>query len=87
MRRTPSFGLPFLAARRPVHRTWLADSLQAAWASGKAMAALPFDALRAIHASAVTAGFIQNSMLASRDFEHVVVALERITLGPLARRV
>lgn len=87
MRRTPSFGLSFFAALRPVHRTGLADSLQAAWAAGKAMAALPFDALRAIHASAVRAGFIQNSMLASRDFEHAVAALERITLGPLARRV
>ena len=38
-------------------------------------------------ASAVKAGLIPNSMLESRDFEHVVVALERATLGPLARRV
>jgi hypothetical protein len=48
---------------------------------------MPFDALRASHAIAAKAGFVQNSMLASRDFEHLVTALERATLGPLARRV
>lgn len=87
MRRTPSSALPRVSARMPVHRTGLADSFQAAWSSAKAMAALPFDTLRAIHADAATAGFVQKSMLASRDFEHLVGALERITLGPLARRV
>lgn len=47
----------------------------------------PFDAVRAQYASAVRAGFVRNSMLASRDFEHTLGALERLTLGPLARRV
>jgi hypothetical protein len=68
-------------------QAWLTDSVAAVWAAGKRIAALPFDALRASHAIAVKAGLVQNSMLASRDFEHVVSALERATLGPLARRV
>lgn len=77
---------------RIVHRSsmaqpWLAESLATAWAAGKQVAALPFDALRASHASAVKAGLVPNSILESRDFEHVVVALERATLGPLARRI
>jgi hypothetical protein len=63
------------------------DSFTSAWTAGKQVAAMPFDALRASHAGAVKAGLIPNSMLESRDFEHVVVALERATLGPLARRV
>lgn len=47
---------------------------------------LPFDALRAMHATGVQAGLIKRSMLESRDFERVVVAMERAMLGPLARR-
>jgi hypothetical protein len=76
-----------LASHKPVGQTWLVDSLSAAWTAGKAIAALPFDALRASHASAAKAGLVQNSMLASRDFEHVLGVLERVALGPLARRV
>lgn len=75
------------AARVPSAQPALADSFSSVWAVGKQVAAMPFDALRASHASAVKAGLIPNSMLESRDFEHVVVALERATLGPLARRV
>lgn len=48
---------------------------------------LPFDTLRAVHASGVQAGLIRRSMLESRDFERVVGAMERVMLGPLARRV
>lgn len=66
---------------------WLVDSLRAAWTGCRAMAVVPFDALRAGRASAVKAGLLPNSMLAARDFEHVLGALERVTLGPLARRV
>ena len=71
----------------PIVQSWLADSLSAAWTASKAFAVLPFDAMRANHAIAVKAGLVENSMLASRDFEHAVEALERVTLGPLARRV
>ena len=86
MRPLPSTAL-HLAAQKPVGQTWLGDSLSATWTAGKAIAALPFDALRANHASAAKAGLVANSMLASRDFEHVLGALERVALGPLARRV
>lgn len=48
---------------------------------------LPFDALRAVHATGVQAGLIKRSMLESRNFERAVVAMERAMLGPLARRV
>jgi hypothetical protein len=76
----------WVAAQEPVGQAWPVDTLVAGWTASKAIAALPFDTLRANHASAVRAGLVQNSMLASRDFEHVVVALEQMTLGPLARR-
>lgn len=59
----------------------------AAFKTGKTLAALPFDALRFSYARAVKAGLVEKSMLASRDFENAVSALERMTLGPLARRV
>lgn len=79
-------------AKRPVagkwdSPEWFVDNLCAAWTGCRAMAAVPFDALRAGRASAVKAGLLPNSMLAARDFEQVVGALERATLGPLARRV
>ena len=48
---------------------------------------LPFDVMRSQHAQAVRAGLLANSMLASRDFERAVDALEHITLGPFARHV
>jgi hypothetical protein len=88
MRTTRTLAMPSVLARRsPSAQPWLAESFTAAWAAGKQVAALPFDALRASHASAVKAGLVPNSILESRDFEHVVQALERATLGPLARRV
>ena len=68
-------------------QAWLLGGLSAAWAAGKVIAALPFDTWRTNHASAVKAGLIENSMLASRDFEQLVATLERLSLGPLARRV
>jgi hypothetical protein len=48
---------------------------------------LPFDAARAQYARAVQLGLIERSILASRDFECALGALERLTLGPLARYV
>jgi hypothetical protein len=47
---------------------------------------LPFDAIRLHYAACVQAGLIRRSMLESRDFEKALIALERLTLGPLARR-
>lgn len=47
---------------------------------------LPFDALRLHYAACVQTGLVRRSLLDSRDVEHAVNALERLTLGPLARR-
>lgn len=47
----------------------------------------PFDAMRSHHARAVQVGLLTRSMLASRDFEQAVDALEHLTLGPFARSV
>jgi len=77
----------WIAAHLAAGQAWFADCLSAGLAAGSALAAVPFDGLRANYASAVRAGLVQRSILASRDFEHVVGALERLALGPLARRV
>lgn len=49
--------------------------------------ALPFDLARANYAKAVRFGFIKESMLKSAKFEQKLSAMERLTLGPWARRV
>ena len=46
-----------------------------------------FDLARAQHAAGVQAGLCKRSLLASADFERRLDLLERLTLGPLARRV
>ena len=56
-------------------------------AAVRALAALPFDALRFVHASAVQAGLLRRSMLASRNVEIQLDALEKMLLGPFARTV
>jgi hypothetical protein len=65
----------------------IGDPAVAVWKSCRSALTWPFDAMRAQHASAVRAGLLPNSMLESRDFEQTVGALERLALGPLARRV
>ena len=47
----------------------------------------PFDLARAQHAAGVQAGLLQRSLLASAEFERRLGQLERLALGPLARRV
>jgi hypothetical protein len=47
--------------------------------------ALPFDLLRMQHAAGVLAGTRPRSLLESARFERQLGALERLTLGPLAR--
>jgi hypothetical protein len=49
--------------------------------------ALPFDLARANYAKAVRYGFIEQSLLKSARFEQELSAMERLTLGPWARRV
>ena len=47
----------------------------------------PFDAVRALHAGWVQAGWAKPSIIASGRLERMLDALEKLTLGPLARRV
>ena len=49
--------------------------------------ALPFDLARAQHAAGVYSGVLPRSLLESTQFEQQLVAMERLTLGPLARSV
>jgi hypothetical protein len=62
----------------------LARSLQDGVAS---LASLPFDLARAQHAAGVLAGAWPRSLLESTQFESQLDAIERLTLGPLARSV
>lgn len=48
---------------------------------------LPFDMAREQYAKAVQFGFIQRSKLASAKFAQHIDLLEKMTLGPWARRV
>lgn len=48
--------------------------------------ALPFDITRERYARAVRAGLIERSLLASAQFGLGVTAMERLALGPWARR-
>ncbi|NVO07253.1 MAG: hypothetical protein HXX19_15645 [Rhodoferax sp.] len=47
--------------------------------------ALPFDMARETYAKSVRAGLVERSLIASARFEHAISALERLTLGCLAR--
>lgn len=60
-------------------------AVMAATRAVSTLLALPFDAARAQYGAAVQWGWAPRSMLASRDVEHTLVALEKLTLGPLAR--
>ena len=53
---------------------------------GQGLLAMPFDALRFQYASAVRAGMVQRSSLASGKLERTLDALEKLILGPLARQ-
>jgi hypothetical protein len=48
---------------------------------------LPFDLARANYANAVRLGLIKQSLLNSARFEQQLSIVERLTLGPWARRV
>jgi hypothetical protein len=48
---------------------------------------LPFDLARANYANAVRLGLIKQSLLNSARFEQQLGIVERLTLGPWARRV
>ena len=48
---------------------------------------LPFDMVRHQYASAVRVGLIERSLLAWAKFDQAVSSLEKLILGPWARRV
>jgi hypothetical protein len=52
---------------------------------GSDVLALPFDVAREQYAQSVRAGLVERSMIASARFEHAISALERLTLGFMAR--
>ena len=54
--------------------------------AAKTFLRMPFDAMREQYASAVRAGVIERSLLASASFERKLGVLERTMLGPWARR-
>ena len=53
---------------------------------GQGLLAMPFEALRFQYASAVTAGLVPRSILASGKLERALDVLEKLVLGPLARQ-
>ena len=73
----PSFSLS--AARSDVH---LAKSTARAFMQ---WFGLPFDVAREQYAKSVRAGLVERSLIASARFEHAISALERFTLGGMAR--
>jgi len=56
------------------------------FSGGQGLLAVPFDALRVQYASVVKAGLAQRSLLASANLERALDALEKLTLGSLARQ-
>lgn len=86
-RMTPALPFPLpLAPASGMTPLWLDWTSQASDA-GARFARLPFDAARAQYASAVRAGWVERSMLASREVERTLATLEQLTLGPWARQV
>ena len=83
-------GLRFPVAGMPIRTAVVGgpqphDDLPAVWQFARTVGQWPFDAARLQRAGAVQAGWLRNSMLDARDFEQLLGALERVTLGPLAR--
>jgi hypothetical protein len=61
------------------------DAAAAMAQAGVGLLRWPFDAARTLYAGGVHAGLFERSMLAARDFEGALGAVERLSLGPLAR--
>jgi hypothetical protein len=53
---------------------------------GSDVLALPFDVAREHYVKLVRAGWVERSLLASARFEKAISAMERFTLGAMARR-
>jgi hypothetical protein len=53
---------------------------------GRDVLVLPFDMAREQYVKLVKAGWVERSLLASARFEKALSAMERFTLGAMARR-
>lgn len=62
-------------------------ALRDARRSAAKLLTLQLDLARHLHAAAVQHGLLPRSMLESQRFERRLIDLERLALGPLARRV
>ena len=78
-------AIPFRVAPQALEVNRSAEGTTAAHA-GRAILAAPFDALRFHYAYAVMAGMFQRSIIASGRLERALDSLEKLMLGPLARR-
>jgi hypothetical protein len=71
------------------YRQWMTGDRPtplSALSAGQSLLALPFDALRAQYAGVVRAGLAPRSIVDSGQWERRLDALEKLTLGPLARQ-
>ncbi len=78
-------AIPFRVGPQALEVNRSADGTTAAHA-GLAILAAPFDAIRFQYACAVMAGAFQRSIVASGRLERALDALEKLMLGPFARR-
>ena len=76
-----------LALRMPVAFSGLQQASHPGVALVRIASSMPFDAMRANHAALVQAGWIEPSIIASGRLERMLNAVEKLALGPLARRV
>jgi hypothetical protein len=70
------------AVDNPTARKVVADFTRV----GSDVLALPFDMAREHYVKLVRAGWVERSLLASARFEKSISAMERFTLGAMARR-
>ena len=57
------------------------------WSGLRDVVALPFDVARHQHAASVRSGALPRSLLESQRFEQQLGLIERLSLGPLARKL
>lgn len=83
----PAIGPDRTDRRAPPHPIPSERGPRSGWPIMTQTLAWPFDAARSLYARAVQAGLIERSLLANAKFEHALGTLERLSLGPWARRV
>ena len=74
-------------AQTLLHWQGCAKAAAAALRTLQLVSGLPFDTARETYAKAIRVGLIKDSMLAQAKFAQSLGVLEKLTLGPWARRV